>query len=354
MNILHLTKDYIHLNGISTFIKFLVLNDNTHEHFIASNCITKDCEQSQNKNIIKQVLPIGTFQFVQNMKRLVNICKENKIDIIHSHHRWYDLLAYFVSKIYHIKTITTVHSKVYGKKILSYKADKIVVVGESIKKHLIRYFGINENRIIVINNFIDPDKIELTKDKKEIKSELDLNDKYVLGFVGRFDIEEKGIDILIDAIPNVLANYPNAAFVFIGDGKDKNYLKNNTGNFIDKILIVETKLDIYNYIQVFDQIILPSRIDPFPLVMLEAAYLKIPIIGSNVDGISEFVDDGINGLLFTPDDHVDLSNKIISLINDKDKAKLLGERLNQKVINNFTAEKIVPQYDDLYKSVLMK
>jgi glycosyltransferase involved in cell wall biosynthesis len=354
MNILHLTKDYIYLNGVTTFIKFLILNNTTNKYFIASNYITDGDKSIQDQNISKQYLSRGTFQFIRNIKQVVNICKKNKIDIIHSHHRYYDLLAYIVSKIYPVKTITTVHSKVYGKKILSYKAEKIVVVGKNIKQHLIQYFGVDENKISVINNFIDPIQIKISKSKEEVKKELQVKENYIVGYVGRFDIAEKGIDILIKAIPLLIEKEKDIIFVFIGDGKDKKYLVNNTRKFKGNIRIIETKKDIYNYMQVFDQIILPSRIDPFPLVMLEAAYMKIPFIGGNVDGISEFINDGINGLLFAPEDHVDLSNKIISLINDKDKAKILGERLHQKVINNFTSDVIVPQYEKLYSSILGK
>ncbi|RJP58325.1 MAG: glycosyltransferase family 1 protein [Ignavibacteriales bacterium] len=352
MNILHLTKDFIQLNGISTFIKSLIPNDRNNNHFVASNLIVAEFRRALNKNIIEQILPIKTSQLLPNILHVIKICKANKIDVIHSHHRYYDLLAYYLSKIYSIKTITTVHSKVYGKKKLSYKVHKIVAVGDSIKKHLIKYYRINENRITEINNFIDPKLIKLTKDKESIKSELHLVDKYVIGYVGRFDIEEKGIDILIDAIPKVFAESKDVIFVFIGDGKDEEYLVSKTRKVYHNVRIINAKLDIFNYMQIFNLIILPSRIDSFPLVMLEAAYLKIPLIGSNVDGISEFIEDGINGLLFTPEDHEDLSNKIILLINNTDKAKELGERLYQKVISEFTSDKIIPKYDKIYKSIL--
>lgn len=352
MKILHITKDFVAVNGITTFIKSLILSDNTNKHFIASNFITDDDKSIQDQKIIKQVLPLGTFQFVHNIKRVVSICKANKIDIIHSHHRYYDLLAHMVSIVYPIKTCTTVHSKVVGKKLISYKAKKIVVVGESLKQHLLKYYGINENRLFVINNFIHPKHIKLTKDKQAIKSELQLVDKYIVGFVGRFDIEEKGIDILIKSILKVIVESEDVIFVFIGEGKDEDYLINNTKMIADNVRIVKTRQDIYNYFQVFDLLVLPSRVDPFPLVMLEAAYLKVTFIGSNVDGISEIINDGINGLLFTPEDHEELSYKISYLINNSDQAKELSDRLYQKVIHNFTADVIVPQYEKLYRSLL--
>lgn len=348
MNILHLTKDYIHLNGITTFIKFLILNDKKNKHFIASNLIAGDDKSIQDQNIIKQDLPMGTFQFIQNVKRVVNICKENKIDILHSHHRYYDLLASIVLKIYPIRTITTVHSKVYGKKNLSYKAEKIVVVGKSIKQHLIQYFGVDENQISVINNFIDPNQIKISKSKEEVKKELQVKKNYIVGYVGRFDMEEKGIDILIKAIPQIIEKEKDIIFVFIGDGKDKKYLVNNTRNFEDNIRIIETKKDIYNYMQVFDQFILPSRIDPFPLVMLEAAYLKIPFIGSNVDGISEFVNENKDGLLFNKEDYFELINKVLLLKSDKKFAEEIARKSQIKVMKYYSVNQKIKEYQREY------
>ncbi len=64
---------------------------------------------------------------------IIKYCNENSISIIHSHHRYFDLIAYVVSKVLEIRTVTTVHSKVYGKKILSYKADKLIAVSESVE-----------------------------------------------------------------------------------------------------------------------------------------------------------------------------------------------------------------------------
>jgi glycosyltransferase involved in cell wall biosynthesis len=353
MNILHLTKDYQYLNGITTFIKFLSLNDNLNKHFIASNYITIDNENNQSQNIIRHVLPVDAFQFVKNIKQVVSICKENKIDIIHSHHRYYDLLAYIVSKFIEIKTVTTVHSKVFGKKLISYKADNIVAVGESIKSHLIDYFGIDEKRITVINNFIDPNAIKITKDAKEIKNELRIGgSKFIIGFAGRFDIKEKGIDILLKVSADIIDKNKNVIFIFIGDGVDKDYLINETRNFKENFRIVETKNDIYNYMQIFDLFVLPSRIDPFPLVMLEAAYLQIPFIGSNVDGIAEFVNNNVNGLLFAPENVKELISKISALIYNIDKRTKLAENLHRKVMGKFTADVIIPQYDILYETLL--
>lgn len=352
MNILHLTKDFIHLNGISTFIKSLIPNDWNNNHFVASNFIVAEFRRTFNINIIEHILPVKTSQLLPNILRIIKICKANKIDVIHSHHRYYDLLAYFVSNVYSIKTITTVHSKVFGKKKLSYKADKIVVVSKSIKQHLMKYYKINENRITLINNFIDPKQIKLTENKRTIITELHLENKFIIGFVGRFDIKEKGIDMLIKAIPKVVANSKDVIFLLIGEGIVGEYLVINTENNAENVRIIKTRPDIHNYMQVFDLFILPSRIDPFPLVMLEAAYLKIPFIGSRVDGIAEFVNDGEDGILFESENANELADKIIELVNNKSKRVNFADKAFEKLIANYTVDQKLKDYQKIYSTIV--
>lgn len=355
MNILHLTKDHISISGISTFLENLVNNDNQNRHFILSNQIGAEYLQKDARFYLDQKIKTSKVAFFKNIFLVSKLCEQYQIDIIHSHHRYFDLLAFFVKKKNKIKTIITIHSIVYSKRIFSYKSDIIVSVGENVKKHLIENFYLRSEKIRVINNFIDPNQISITRSEADIKEELKLSeDKYIIGFVGRFDKREKGIDILINAGLKIIEHFENVVFVLIGDGIDKKFVYEKTNYLKNHFVVVEPKNDIFNYMQIFDQFVLPSRIDPFPLVMIEAAYLKIPFIGSNVDGIAEFINDKIDGVLFEPGNEKELASKIITYIKNPNIGKKLAEKLHQKVINNFTAEKIIPQYDDLYKSVLME
>lgn len=350
--ILHLTKDYIKQNGITTFIENLINNDSLNTHYIISNYIEESYLEKKN-NYFSQKINFSILSFIRNIRLLINICNEMNIDIIHSHHRYLDLLSYAVSKFTRTKTITTVNSKVYGRKLISYKSDKIVAVGKSIKRHLIDYFKIDEKILSVITNFIDTNSIKITRDGNELRNEMQIPDnKYIVGFVGRFDIQEKGIDVLLRASIGIIDKNNNVVFVFIGDGVDKEYLIDISNNFKENLRIVETKNDVFNYMQIFDLFVLPSRIDPYPLVMLEAAYMKIPFIGSNVDGIDEFIEEGVNGLLFERENNLQLAQKILFLKNNKEVAQRLADENYKKVTSSFLAQHKVPEYQREYLSLM--
>lgn len=296
----------------------------------------------------------NAFKLYLGLIKLFFSNKRNKV-IVHSFNRSFDLFSFLFKKIFsRISTVTSAQSKVKGRKIFSYKADLIIACSNAIKNHLINYFGTNSNKISVIHNFIDSQLIEYSLDIKESIKIESTKGKLIIGFVGRFDKEEKGIDILLKSFIRIFEKNIDVVLLFIGNGKDEYIISNYKNTYKLPIHIVHVQDNVYKYLNEIDILVLPSRIEPFGIVIIEAGYLKKPVMASNVDGIPEIIDDGVDGLLFTPEDPVDLSNKIITLINDKDKAKILGERLHQKVINNFTAEKIIPQYDNLYKSVLME
>lgn len=296
----------------------------------------------------------NAFRLYLGLIKLLFSSKRNKV-VVHSFHRSFDFFSFLLKKIFsRISTITSAQSKVWGKKIFSYKADLIIACSNAIKSHLINYFGTNQDKISVIYNFIDPQLIENSLDTKETIKIEGTKGRLIIGFVGRFDKEEKGIDILLKSFIKIFERNNDAALFFIGSGKDENIISKYKNTYDLPIYKVQAQDNVYTYLNKIDILVLPSRVEPFGIVIIEAGYMKKPVIASNVDGIPEIIDDGINGLLFTPEDHVDLSNKIISLINDKDKAKILGEKLHQKVINNFTADVIVPQYEKLYSSILGK
>ena len=77
------------------------------------------------------------FESLKILIYLIKFIRKNSIQIVHSHHRYFDFIIYVVTKFVKIKTITSVQSKVYGYKALSYKADKLIACSNCIKKHLI-------------------------------------------------------------------------------------------------------------------------------------------------------------------------------------------------------------------------
>ena len=120
------------------------------------------------------------------------------------------------------------------------------------------------------------------------------------------------------------------------------------------IILLGVVKNPYPYYSAADIVVLPSRIDPFPFVMLEAGLMRKPFIGSRTGGIAEFIEDGKDGLLTIPEDVIDLKNKIGYLINTPQKAKTLAENLYQKVKSQTSREKYISRLCKIYDELLME
>ncbi|MDF1611499.1 glycosyltransferase family 4 protein [Stygiobacter electus] len=355
-NILHL-QNYLNIScGVSKTIYLIAKNTSSLFNLYVA-CFGGDGFSRFDSINIKPVVlkdhKNSILGFIKHLIKLFTYCKQNRINIIHSHHRYFDLLAFFISHILKIKTITSVQSKVYNYKLFSYKADILIACSKSIKTHLINEFNVDEKRINVIYNMVDPKEFALTKTKTELLNFLDIpSNKFVIGYFGRLNFEEKGIDVLLEAFLNISKLHKDLFLLLIGNGKDE-YIINEfiTQNKL-KSRVINSRKDIFNYFQLLDLFVLPSRKDPFPLVMLEAGLMKKSLIGSNVDGISELIENEKDGLLFESANSIDLQNKILKIYRDKNYANQLAENLYSKVLNNYTVNGIIPHYNNLYFKIL--
>jgi len=177
------------------------------------------------------------------------------------------------------------------------------------------------------------------------------NKKILFGFAGRF-VEEKGFDILFDAIAEVSKTKKNLHFVFAGEtniGYEKFFYKNLEK--YEKIKKHLTLLGLINekelsyFYQLIDFIIIPSRSDCFNLVQAEAMLFKKPSIVSDIPGASYLVRQTSFGLIFEKENYKDLAKKIIIAIKTKDKIlknfnkalKILDNKENAKKIERFFA-----------------
>ena len=82
--------------------------------------------------------------------------------------------------------------------------------------------------------------------------------------------------------------------------------------------------------------------------------MSCPFIGSNIDGIPELITNEENGLLFESGNVEELKDQIVRIYNDRKFGEKLAENLNIKVLDSFTVDKIIPQYEKLYSELLVE
>jgi glycosyltransferase involved in cell wall biosynthesis len=162
------------------------------------------------------------------------------------------------------------------------------------------------------------------------------------------DIKEKGVDILIDAFEKLAAEINNVYLILVGDGVDGVILREKVKEMGIPVRFLGAIENIWDYVYLSDIIILASRIDPFPLTMIEAGLAGKAFIGSDADGIPEFIENYTDGILFCKEDISELYSVMKELVSNKSLRVKLGNNLHQKVLCNYIPEKIIPQLEEIY------
>ncbi len=353
MNILHISPYFNYACGVSKYLTLILRElknySNIRLHFITNS---GDGLERLKKIGIEPILMNFTsglkniFYVKNNLKRLEQFCIENEIDIIHTHHRYPEFLANQLKKKLNIKTISTVHSLVKGMRFLSFNSDKIIAVSKSVEKKLSENFKVNKENIIQIYNPVEFNYAEV-KPNEELKL---FRNYRVFLFIGR-NHRVKGLDILIRAFGKISNIYSDVVLIIVSNlsYKDKNKIKRVN----PKIFLFPPGENIDEFYRLAHAVILPSRIEPFPYVMLEAGLNKKIFIGSNVDGIDEFIDDGINGIKFKSEDVQDLVDKMNDVLNLDTKIKVkLTNNLYKKVLRLDTPKTYVQKLIMIYNNLI--
>lgn len=173
--------------------------------------------------------------------------------------------------------------------------------------------------------------------------------RYIL-FVGH-PFRLKGVDILIKAFMRVSERFPEYRLKIIGHCPDKAeraaYQALAGSNERVEILTPMFYDELAGVIQGCTFLVLPSRSEAMGRVLIEAMACAKPVIGSNVGGIPEVIDDGINGLLFEPGDDADLAEKMERLLSDGALRERMGEAGAETVRKKFSSVKYAERFYEM-------
>lgn len=201
------------------------------------------------------------------------------------------------------------------KKILLY-SKKIITVSEANRKYIELKYNVDKQKTIVFKLGVNKSFINSTIINKSIE-----RNKIKFITVGHFT-DIKGIDILLEAIKLLIKNdtsINNVEFNIYGGGKNfnkyKKYILENKLEEYINIFHWVNKEDLYKLYTSADCYILPSRSEGLPVVLMEACSAHLPIIASNVGGVSEIAIEGENGFLCKSCDPVAIYNAICKFIS---------------------------------------
>ena len=261
-----------------------------------------------------------------------------------------------------VKTLCCIHELAYATGYFFTNAyidenlqltDAIIAVSGAVKIHLMTAFNVPAQKISLHYEFIDTQAVPVVNVDLAADSGLKPG-QFVIG-TGGAPSWRKGTDLVIPLVLKLAELYPDFNFKIAWLGADAGdewakLLRYDAAKcgVDDKLLFISNKPDPLNYINLFDVFVLLSREDPFPLIVLEAAFLKKPVIAfENSGGIPEFVNQDA-GLLAPYLNITKLAELVYQLSRDNETAKQMGLKGHELVIANYSIDTVAPA---IYKQI---
>jgi glycosyltransferase involved in cell wall biosynthesis len=211
-----------------------------------------------------------------------------------------------------------------------------VAVGERSAREVERIVGLRRGQVSTIHNGVH---------KRRPVAHNGQAGRLQLGWIGRFD-RAKGIDVLLDALVDV----PEATLLLVGEGDEEPALRAQVARLAldDRVEFRAWSDDARAELDAVDVFVLPSRSESFPLTVLEAMIVALPVVASDVGSVSEAVVDGKTGLLVPPDDAPALSAALRSLADDPELRARMGRAGREVANGRFDVPTMTRQYEALY------
>lgn len=310
-------------------------------------------------HIVRMRLPFDPPALV----KFLQIIKSEKIDIIHTHSSKDSWIAGMAGRISGVPVVRSRHlSTPVGQKwmtalVYRYFCDAIIASGKHIKEALTKDNGIDPEKIYSIAAGVDIKRYNTAISRDKVRNELQLRGS--LPVVGMVAILRswKGHRYLLEAVPKIVSIYPDAKFLIVGNGPQWDNLNKKVHDLRigENVIMTNFRDDIPEIIAALDILVLPSiASEATSQVIPQALAMGKPVIAANVGGLPEIIEDGVTGLLVPPKDHEAISNAVIWMTEHREKAHEMAMKGKDKILKNYTFQKMIEQTDDVYNQVLRK
>ncbi len=308
--------------------------------------------------LIRTWNPLFCFLYLFDLSKVI---RQTRPDVIHFHSS-HALVGTWLTRCFFpsIKSVVTIHglSILHPGTVAQWKqhlyafflktdlrcADQVICVCGFDRDTLVKQNLVDLKRTMIIHNGI---AVPNFLSKEEARAKLGLNrDIITIGTLARFSYQ-KNISFLIEAFAKW--NHPSVILCLIGNGSEENVLKQRVIDLHlqDRVVFVQGDATLLKACSLF---VLSSRYEGFPYVLLEAAQAEVPIIATNVGGVSELIEQNKTGWLIPSGDVNALVSAIQTVVSDPNRSDLCAQAAAERVRVQFTTSKMIQKIEELYRS----
>lgn len=298
--------------------------------------------------------------------KMVDVAKYEKLDLLHVHYAIPHASAAITAKQVlaeegiHVPVITTLHGTditLLGKDasfepVISFainKSDAVTAVSNSLKNDTYKLFGINRD-IEVIPNFINLEKLE-PQTNLDLRREYANDDEKIVVHISNFRPVKRIVDV-VNAFA-LMHKTVKSKLILVGDGPDRTKAEQMSRDLdlCDYILFAGNVKNPTDILKIADVFLLPSESESFGLAALEAMACGVPVISTNTGGLPEVNRHGVTGMMSDVGDVEDMAKNLSFLLSDETRLNKFRKNSLARAAD-FSLDKILPQYESLYNSVM--
>ena len=322
----------------------------------------------QPNNFIDWILQLN-FNMVERASQI--IAEQGKFDVIHAHDWLVANAAKTLKHSFDIPIVATIHATEAGRNggihdevqryindtewMLTYESSEVIVNSKFMKNDLQRLFGLPYEKINVVANGINSTAYSGVEKDYDFRRQYAADNEKIILFMGRL-VYEKGVQHLISAMPKILENYHDAKLVIAGKGGMLDELKAQVeamglGQKVYFTGYLNAK-QVSKMYKCADISVFPSTYEPFGIVALEAMLAGVPTVVSDVGGLNEIVEHGVDGMKSYAGNPNSLADSILELLFNPQLCESISKKAKTKVKNEYSWTKIAQDTHFIYQKAI--
>ena len=297
--------------------------------------------------------------------KLANLLRQERVDLVHAHQYtpfFYGMAARLLCP--RPAVMFTEHGRhfpdyprqkrIWANRLLLTKRDRVVGVGDAVRQALIDNEGISPQRVDVIYNGVDLHRFSgSSTTRADVRRELGVCDTdTVILQVARLDYL-KDHATAIRTFSRVLSQRKNTWLVLVGEGPELAKIRAlvEQSNLTQRVLFLGLRSDVDRLVSAADVFLLTSISEGIPVTLIEAMAAGVPIVSTNVGGVSEVVESGATGFLAQAGDDDALATHVMHLVTDGDLRRQMGMRGHERAWEMFSESQMHSGYLRLYEEM---
>lgn len=305
-------------------------------------------------------------------RRLIRLLRNEQPDLVHAHLRYASIWGAVASRVTGIPMLATLHlmpekarwwsregvREALACRLLDRWSRGVIAVSRAVGEAYQRAGRIRGEKLRVVHNGVSrpgtAGDAASPSPGNGLRQELGIDPDAIVITTVSVLRPGKGVEVLIDSIPEVVDKVPEAFFVVVGDGEERAGLERRAeqGGVSERVRFLGYRRDVPRILDESDVFVLATYQDAFPTVLLEAMTAGVPVVASAVGGTVEIVQPDRTGHLVAPGDVEALGQAIVELATQADERRWMGENARRRAEAEFSIEAWCRRLLQAYASAL--